>query len=83
MEFLNTYANYAFNTDLTGINIDLPDELKEEIAIAFNSLAYMATKVAIHIYGDGVTEENYQEAMIIMAMVYRQMTGHDKPLELG
>ena len=83
MEYLNTFTECIINADLTGINIDLPDELKEEIMMAYANMAIVLMKIANHIYGDEITDENYQEAAIIAGMVYRQMTGNDKPLNLG
>ena len=74
MDFMGM-VNFAMNTDLTDIDLNLPDELVETVRVAFMAYINAITAVLTHLYGENPTTEQIQEGSIIAAMAFRKSLG--------
>lgn len=70
MEFSS--MDFIMNTDLTNVEIALPDELQESVRDIFGRAFDAIADVAKYLYGDEYTNDQFQEAAILMLLSLRK-----------
>lgn len=74
MDFAN--LDFMLNSDLTNIEIELPDELKTDMNDCFGRIYMTIDKVAKYLYGDEYTADQFSEAGILAFLSLRKEIGN-------
>ena len=64
--------NALLDADLTGIDIELPEELGERAMEFAVMAAQLEAEVATYLYGPEATEEQFVEAVTILALYIKK-----------
>ena len=66
------FLNQIMGADLSNVDIELPDELGTSVLEVFGNAYQVIAEVAVYLYGDNPTNEQFQEAATIMILWLRK-----------